>query len=224
MGRTKSKLKISSFNAPGNAEDFMFSNQDAAISCAKMMDVDLASVSFDQFPGMERRQSILFENCNRTIVEDYAHHPTEIRSLAAEELMPEHWMKVVFQSHRYSRTKAFAKSFAEELGMADELNLLPTYGAFEDYDEGGDAESLIGYLPPRLRNKTKVFADFPSFMEENFKMKRLGVLIKFFFVGAGNLDNWAHAFAAIHSQRGDMVSSFAHFLEKEFPKLYTSKR
>ena len=209
-------LKISSFNAPGNAEDFMLSNQDAAISCAKMMDVDLASVSFDQFPGMERRQSILFENCNRTIVEDYAHHPTEIRSFLAarRKLMPEHWMKVVFQSHRYSRTKAFAKSFAEELGMADELNLLPTYGAFEDYDEGGDAESLIGYLPPRLRNKTKVFADFPSFMEENFQDEKTRCPDQVLFVGAGNLDNWAHAFAAIHSQRGDMVSSFAHFLEK----------
>ena len=62
------------------------------------------------------------------MVEDYAHHPSEIASLLKlrSQLLPEHELKVVFQPHRYSRTKALASSFAEELSIADELHLLPT--------------------------------------------------------------------------------------------------
>ena len=73
-------------------------------------------------------------------------------------------MKAFFNRIVTAGTKAFAQSFAEELGAADELNLLPTYGAFSAYDESGDAESLVGHLPPRLRDKTKVFSDYTSFV------------------------------------------------------------
>ena len=102
---------------------------------------------------MQRRQGILFESSERVVIEDYAHHPTEIASILRMrgELLPDHKLKVVFQPHRYSRTKAFAPSFAEELSHADELYLLQTYAAFEPYDQLGTVESLSGYLPPRLR-------------------------------------------------------------------------
>jgi UDP-N-acetylmuramate-alanine ligase len=153
----KLNVDVSSFETNHTSADFMFSNWAAAKACGSKMGARLREESFKSFPGMERRQSVLFEDEHRTILEDYAHHPTEIGSLLAmrRKLLPDHWMKVVFQSHRYSRTKAFAQSFAEELGAADELNLLPTYGAFEKYDVSGDAESLVGYLPPRLRDKNK---------------------------------------------------------------------
>ena len=121
-------------------------------------------------------------------------------------------MKVVFQSHRYSRTKAFAQSFAEELGAADELNLLPTYGAFEKYDVSGDAESLVGYLPPRLRDKTKVFSDYTSFAGDNCTVDDPQNPEQVLFVGAGNIEGWAHAFASIHAHKGDRISAFSHFL------------
>ena len=214
--KEKLDLKISTFANQKEAADFMISNQSASVCCASMMGVDLNGVSFEEFPGMERRQSTLFESRNRTIVEDYAHHPTEIRAFLAarRNILPDHWMKVVFQSHRYSRTKAFAKSFAEELGAADELNLLPTYGAFEKYDEGGDAESLVGYLPPRLRDKTKVFADYPTFMDNCLSSDNPDQPSQVLFVGAGNVDSWGHAFAAIHQSKGDKISAFSHFLSK----------
>ena len=107
MGKEKLDLKISTFANQKEAADFMISNQSASVCCASMMGVDLDGVSFEEFPGMERRQSTLFESRNRTIVEDYAHHPTEIRAFLAarRNILPDHWMKVVFQSHRYSRTK-----------------------------------------------------------------------------------------------------------------------
>ena len=64
-------------------------------------------------------------------------------------------MKVVFQPHRYSRTKALARQFADELSIADDLFLMPTYSAFEKFDAEGAVESISGYLPPRLRVKPK---------------------------------------------------------------------
>lgn len=206
-------LKIATFTNHENAADFMSSNQAASIACADLLGVDLSAELLAKFPGMERRQSTLFESPTRTILEDYAHHPTEIGAFLAarRSALPDHWMKVVFQSHRYSRTKAFAKSFAEELGAADELNLLPTYGAFEEYDEEGDAESLVGHLPPRLRDKTRVFADYPTFMENCLPHLQADQIL---FVGAGNVDTWGHAFAAITKSNGDKVSAFSHFLDE----------
>jgi len=207
-------VNVSSFEANHSSADFMVCNWEAAKACGRKMGAQLGEESFKSFPGMERRQSVLFEDDHRTILEDYAHHPTEIGSLLASrrKLLPDHWMKVVFQSHRYSRTKAFAQSFAEELGAADELNLLPTYGAFEKYDESGDAESLVGHLPPRLRDKTKVFSDYTSFVNEVYETDNPLTPEQVLFVGAGNIDGWAHAFAAIHTHKGDRISAFSHFL------------
>ena len=209
-------LNMSTFALGKSAADFSLSNWSAAKACGLRMGVQISDDSFKSFPGMERRQSVLFENEHRSIVEDYAHHPTEIGSFLASrrKILPEHWMKVVFQSHRYSRTKAFAKLFAEELGAADQLALLPTYGAFEKYDAGGDAESLVGHLPPRLRDQTKVFSNYTSFAEQNWMEESPEKPDQILFLGAGNIDRWAHAFAAIHVHQGNKVSAFSHFLKR----------
>jgi UDP-N-acetylenolpyruvoylglucosamine reductase len=213
VNKTK-RLNVSTFHYSDDSADFMSSNRDACIVCAKMIGADVNKVDFGRFPGMERRQSTLFEDDNRVILEDYAHHPTEIRAFLAErrKKLPDHWMKVIFQSHRYSRTKAFAESFAEELSVADELNFLPTYGAFETYDAGGDAEALTGYLPPRLRDVSKVFSDFPSFIAEAKSTGDESKPNQVLFLGAGNIDSWAHAFAAINHQKGNRIDAFSHFL------------
>jgi len=163
---------------------------------------------------MQRRQGILFESSERVVIEDYAHHPTEIASILRMrgELLPDHKLKVVFQPHRYSRTKAFAPSFAEELSHADELYLLQTYAAFEPYDQLGTVESLSGYLPPRLREDTKVynhFRDLRLAIGQNSKMTRDQVL----FLGAGDLWKWAHAFSAWQLAGEVKQDAFGYFLD-----------
>ena len=116
---------------------------------------------------MERRQAVLFQSKDLVLVEDYAHHPAEIRSFFKNRRkdFPRHWMKVLFQPHRYTRTKALASSFAEELSDADELQLMPTYGAFEKYDAEGTAESLVGNLPPDLGKTLRYMKIFLSFIK-----------------------------------------------------------
>ena len=103
-------------------------------------------------------------------------------------------MRVVFQPHRYSRTKAFAAQFAEELSQADELHLLPTYGAFETFDPSGEAESLTGYLPPRLRDSTMIFKHFYD-LKNVLIGKSESITRSNYFLGAGSLTKWAHAYS-----------------------------
>ena len=64
--------------------DFMKSNEAVVVATAYAMGVDVSSVDFSRFPGMERRQSILFEEPELTVVEDYAHHPAEIRAFVGD--------------------------------------------------------------------------------------------------------------------------------------------
>ena len=79
------------------------------------------------------------------MIEDYAHHPSEIAILikAVKNEFPSSELAVVFQPHRYSRTKALNKDFAESFSGADSLYLLPVYSAFEPECEGGMTDDLI---------------------------------------------------------------------------------
>ena len=141
-------------------------NLSAVLQAGHALGVDLSKVNFDEFPGIARRQSILYQSKNRTIIEDYAHHPTEINAFLSHRrsVLPKHSLQVVFQPHRFTRTLALAKNFAEELALAVDLYLLPTYSAFEKFDPLGSVENLVGYLPPRLRKRTNIFLIFLHFV------------------------------------------------------------
>ena len=62
------------------------------------MGVDLSELDFSKFPGMKRRQSVLYDSEIRCVVEDYAHHPTEIRAFLSQRRLklPDHLLRVVF--------------------------------------------------------------------------------------------------------------------------------
>lgn len=206
--------EITNFELNSDLSHFHQNNLAAVIAAGQALGVDLSVVDFDNFPGIARRQSILYQGENRTIVEDYAHHPTEINAFLSHRrlLLPRHSLQVVFQPHRFSRTQALSEKFAEELAQADDLHLLPTYAAFEKFDPSGSVENLIGYLPPRLRKRTKVFSDFSQLCntlgvrpDEKHKDQVL-------FVGAGDLEKWAHAFAAWESANGEKLDAFSHYL------------
>lgn len=96
------------------------------------------------FTGMKRREQVLAEAGGLVVVEDYAHHPTEIRMVLGRmaERFPGRRVEVVFQPHRYTRTHQFKEAFGEALAVADRLWLLPVYGAFEEPLAGGRSEDL----------------------------------------------------------------------------------
>ena len=206
--------RVNPFSCPADPADFLSFNAQAAIAAGHAMGADLSQVDFSQFPGIKRRQSVLYHGPNRSIIEDYAHHPAEIQSFLSHRrnAEPESAMRVVFQPHRYSRTKALAPHFANELALADDLYLLPTYPAFEKYDAEGAVESLAGYLPPRLRETTQVFEDFSSLRESIGPCPVNASRDQVLFVGAGDLDRWAHALASLENAGGDKFAAFSQYL------------
>ncbi len=206
--------KKSNFEINCDLAHYYDNNLAAVLAAGDALGVDLSEVNFEEFPGIARRQSILHQGENRSIIEDYAHHPTEIHAFLSQRrlLLPAHSLQVVFQPHRFSRTQALAEKFAEELAQADDLHLLPTYAAFEKFDPSGSVENLIGYLPPRLRKRTNVFSDFSQLCDV------LGVCPdhkhrdQVLFVGAGDLEKWAHAFAAWEKTGGQKLEAFSYYL------------
>jgi UDP-N-acetylenolpyruvoylglucosamine reductase len=215
-----SKVKVESFPSPSDPSDFLTFNANAAKAAAKTMGADISSVDFSKFPGIQRRQAILHESENRSIIEDYAHHPTEIRSFLSQQriLQPKSLMRVIFQPHRYSRTKLLAEHFAEELALADDLFLLPTYSAFEPFDAEGSVESLMAYLPPRMRRDTKVFQSFGTLRDAIGSSSKNSKKDQILFVGAGDLDRWAHAFASLENAKGDKHDAFSIYLKTRLSK------
>lgn len=96
------------------------------------------------FNGVVRRFDVLGERDGITVVDDYAHHPTEIEAVlgAARQAFPGRRLVVIFQPHLYSRTRDFAEGFARALLGADTAVVLPIYPAREHPIEGVD-ENLV---------------------------------------------------------------------------------
>jgi len=90
------------------------------------------------FKGVERRFSYKIRRDDLVLIDDYAHHPTELNALhqAVAEMYPNDKKVIVFQPHLFSRTKDFARGFAESLAKFDEVLLLDIYPAREEPMEG----------------------------------------------------------------------------------------
>ena len=91
----------------------------------------------------DRRFQILRKADGLTVVTDYAHHPTEMKcAVEMARAICGGTLRVLFQPHRYSRTKALLRNFPASFAAADEVVLCPTYAAFERPVEGGDIADL----------------------------------------------------------------------------------
>ena len=96
-----------------------------------------------------------FQKLADGVYADYAHHPTEIACAVAMARAECHGtLRVLFQPHRYSRTKALLDGFASSFGGVDELVVCPTYAAFEKPIPGGDSADLYAALRERRRAGT----------------------------------------------------------------------
>ena len=111
------------------------SNAMAALGVADFLDVpfQVARSALTEFRGVGRRFEVMGEADGVVVVDDYAHHPTEIRAtlLAARQRFPEQSLWAVWQPHTYSRTKTLLKDFVQAFGVADHVIVLPIYAARE---------------------------------------------------------------------------------------------
>jgi UDP-N-acetylmuramate--alanine ligase len=121
-------------------------NAAAALAVARheKLDLELAKTALENFNGTWRRFEYKGELNGAPVIDDYAHHPTEIRSTvqAARELFPERRLVIVFQPHTYTRTKSLFDEFAKAVGLADEVIFLPIYAAREKNASGVTSREL----------------------------------------------------------------------------------
>ncbi|HEX3580649.1 MAG TPA: UDP-N-acetylmuramate--L-alanine ligase [Thermoanaerobaculia bacterium] len=157
----------------------------AAIAVARELGVDAAAIALGlaKFLGVDRRFQILGEYAGALIVDDYAHHPTEIRATldAARSSYPARRLVALFQPHLYSRTRDFATEFARALKTADVAIVAPIYAAREKPMEGvsarmiAEAEKGIEFLD---RSNSEIY---------NEMRRRLGPNDIFITMGAGDV-------------------------------------
>jgi UDP-N-acetylmuramate--alanine ligase len=126
-----------------------------------------------------------------TVVDDYGHHPTEIRAtLAAARGCTHGKIHVVFQPHRYSRTADLLEEFGGAFGDADTLFVLPIYAASEEPIPGVTAERLAERIKAEKSGPQVEFtADFPSAVQAVAAGAREGDLI--LTLGAGSVSQLA---------------------------------
>jgi UDP-N-acetylmuramate--alanine ligase len=121
------------------------SNALAAIALADLLGIDSETVrnALASFSGTDRRFEYKGVKNGITIIDDYAHHPTEITAtLKAAANYPHKTLWCVFQPHTYTRTKAFMKDFAKALSLADRVILAKIYPARETDNLGISSDNL----------------------------------------------------------------------------------
>jgi UDP-N-acetylmuramate--alanine ligase len=121
-------------------------NATAAIGVALELDIRIEQIveGLGAFSGVDRRFSIRGHVRGVTVVDDYGHHPTEIKAtLSAAKLGPYGRIRVLFQPHRFSRTKFLLDEFGTAFHQADDVYLLDIYAASEPAIEGIDSEVLL---------------------------------------------------------------------------------
>ncbi|TLM82842.1 UDP-N-acetylmuramate--L-alanine ligase [Pseudarthrobacter sp. NamE5] len=125
-------------------------NAAAAFAVALELGVgpDAAAAALAGFSGASRRFELKGEGRGVRVFDDYAHHPTEVRAAlaAARSVAGPHKVHVLFQPHLFSRTREFAREFAEALNLADTALVLDIYPAREDPIPGVTSQLIADHL------------------------------------------------------------------------------
>ena len=133
-------------------------NATAAIEATLRLGVkpDAIKSALASFRGVHRRFEYIVKTPEHIYIDDYAHHPEELRAAinSVKKLYPDRKLVTIFQPHLFTRTRDFADGFAEVLDMTDELILLDIYPARELPIEGVDAEMILSRMS--LANKRKL--------------------------------------------------------------------
>ena len=159
-------------------------NAIAAIETALLLDIPVEKIrtALANFKGVKRRFEYIIRNEKQVYIDDYAHHPEELRACitAVKTLYPEKKLTTIFQPHLFTRTRDFADGFAEVLAMTDSLILLDIYPAREVPIKGVDSAMLLNMVliaDKYLFSKTEVL--------DYLKKEQPELILT---VGAGDID------------------------------------
>ena len=149
---------------------------------------------FDKFDGVKRRFTRVGEVDGAIVIDDYAHHPTEIRAvLSAAREGAEGRVIAVMQPHRYSRLEALMDDFQNAFNDADVVFVTPVYPAGEEPIEGVDAAALAEGLRARGHRMARAIDDLAQLSRDLRDLAADGDMI--ICMGAGDITKWAGALA-----------------------------
>ena len=180
-GRTAGRFTL---NVPGKHNVI---NSLAALAATDFLGVDRESeaAGLKRFGGTERRFEYKGSFNGVTVIDDYAHHPTEIKAtLTTARMAAKGRIWCIFQPHTYTRTAAFLREFAEALSIADSIVLTDIYAAREKNTSGVSAEDICSILRSMGREAWYI----PTFEEaEKFLHDKCSPGEMLITIGAGNV-------------------------------------
>lgn len=163
-------------------------NMTVAIAVAIDLGIEIEKIktAVAAYAGVKRRFEYVVKNDSFVYIDDYAHHPEELRALigSVNMLYPTKKVKVIFQPHLFSRTKDLAAEFSTVLDMADEVRLLPIYPARELPMEGVTSALIADQMQTNVAilEKPEILREVEA---EKESMRGQAVLIT---AGAGDID------------------------------------
>ncbi|MBI3477756.1 MAG: UDP-N-acetylmuramate--L-alanine ligase [Acidobacteria bacterium] len=163
-------------------------NATAAIAVGTALDVppDQIRSGLDQFRGVDRRFQLRGQAAGVTVIDDYGHHPTEIRAtLAAARQCGFNRVHVIFQPHRYTRTRDLMEDFGTAFADADSIFVLDIYAASEKPIPGVTAEALARHITEKGNRDALHVASFVDASAAIAALAQPGDMI--LTLGAGNV-------------------------------------
>lgn len=162
----------------------------ASIAVADYYGISKLSIieGLKNFGGVKRRFQFVGEVCGNIVIEDYAHHPTEISAVleTCKQVFKHKQIVAVFQPHTYSRTKALFNEFLTCFECCDKILVLPTYSAREKPMKNSSGK----FLADKLKQKNKPCEYVRSFAGAYKRIKRVKNCVVV-LVGAGDIENLA---------------------------------
>ena len=163
-------------------------NATAAIAVGVGLDVETEAIraGLDQFRGVDRRFQLRGRAAGVSVIDDYGHHPTEIKAtLAAARSCGFRKVHVIFQPHRYTRTRDLIEEFTTAFGDADSLFVLDIYAANEKPIEGVSGEELARAIREKGGKKAQYVISFADAVRDVTATAQDGDMI--LTLGAGSV-------------------------------------
>jgi UDP-N-acetylmuramate--alanine ligase len=167
-------------------------NATAAIAVGVGLDIPVPQIqeALENFRGVDRRFQVRGQVAGITVIDDYGHHPTEIRAtLAAAKQCGYRKIHVIFQPHRYTRTRDLMDDFATAFGDADSLQVLDIYAASEEPIEGIIGEALAQRISEKGNASAKYASSFDDAVLATVENAHEGDMV--LTLGAGSVSQLA---------------------------------
>ena len=188
-GENKKTIKRIKLNLIGSHNIL---NSVGAISLCLHIGVNMKIIknSLKNFSGIQRRLTKLFTHKKREFFDDYAHHPTEIKSVLKSLKLTSNGRKIisVFQPHRYSRLKSLNKDFSSSFTNADLVVLCPVYAAGEKIDKEYDPITFAKSITQHSNTQVIIIngeKDLNNFFKKNLISNEIVICM-----GAGSISKW----------------------------------